>query len=178
MIYVRDDDVMVASSSHKDPVGRFRGVHDTIVKAGAMHRPSILIAEIQQFPDAIEFIKLETQAGRMQPQFHGLRHIDYGKLTSDQIKDHIQIGQLVFMKWGLDPFTRFYTPWGASSDTIMLACADENVLMVDCDTDYYPATNVRRDPDASYKKYKDKEIMIHWWEGMGKLVDALDKTKQ
>jgi peptidoglycan/xylan/chitin deacetylase (PgdA/CDA1 family) len=178
MIYIRDDDVMVDSSSHDDVVGRFRGVHSIIVKAGAMHRPGILIAEIQRFPEAIEFVKLETAAGRMEPQFHGLRHVDYGKLTHDQIRDHLQIGQMVFELWGLPRFTRFYTPWGASADFIQQACEAEDVVMVDCDKDYHPATNVRRDPDASYEKYKGKEIMIHWWEGLGKLTDALEKTKK
>lgn len=177
MIYVRDDDVMVDSSSHKDVVGRFRGVHDIIVKAGAMHRPGILIAEIQRFPEAIEFVQYETQAGRMEPQFHGLRHVDYGKLTKEQIQDHLQIGQMVFEMWGLPRFTRFYTPWGASALHIDVACVEEGVVMVDCDEGYHPARNVRRDPDASYEKYKGKEIMIHWWEGIGKLTEALEKTK-
>lgn len=177
-VYVRDDDVMVGSSSFDDPVGRFRGVHGVIVAAGAMHRPGILISEIQHFPDAIQFIQEETKQGRMDPQFHGLRHVDYGKLTGDQIRDHIQIGQFVFYQWGLPPFTRFYTPWGASADFISEACEAEGVKMVDCTTDYHPARNVRRDKDASYEKYNDKEIMIHWWEGMGKLVDALAVTKK
>jgi peptidoglycan/xylan/chitin deacetylase (PgdA/CDA1 family) len=177
MIYVRDDDVMVDSSRHKDPVGRFRGVHKLIVEAGAMHRPGVLIAEIQQFPEAIEFIQYETEQGRMEPQFHGLRHVDYAKLTTTQTQDHLQIGQMVFKKWGLPRFTRFYTPWGANALHLEIACVDEDVLMVDCKKDWYPIQHVRKDPEVCYEKYKGKELMMHWWEPLGKFVEALDKTK-
>jgi len=178
MIYVRDDDVLVPSSSHTDPEGRFRGVHNIIVKHGALHRPGILVTEIQQFPDTLEFCKRETATGRMSPQFHGLRHIDYGKLSEEEITGHLKMAQRVFMHWFGVEFKRFYTPWGARAPQIQRACDEVGVLMVDCKTDYHPARNIRRDPDACYEKYNEKEIMIHWWEGVGKLVEALKRVKQ
>lgn len=180
MIYVRNDDVLAASRAFKNEqcVERFKYVHSEILKYGAMHRPAILLMEIQNFPTAIEFCIQETKEGRMSPQFHGLRHVDYGGLSYEHVVDHLEIAQEFFLSWFGQPFKFFYTPWGGNADYLRDACATVGATLRDCNEDYFPARSVRRDPEASYEKYNEKEIMIHWWEGLGKLTGALKVTQK
>ena len=178
MLYVRDDDVLVNSEGFKDPEGRFRGFHNEVFKHGAMHRPAILITEILDYPDTIDFIKEKTGLGEMEPQFHGYKHIDYARVRYLDILDHIQIGKRMFDRWGLPPFTRFYTPWGANTEFIKMACKAENVELVDCRHNYLPVSFAKKDTNATPEKYNGVEVATHWWEkGMKGFITFMDKVR-
>jgi hypothetical protein len=170
MIRVRDDDVLVHSSGYSDAeaVARFKRVHEIIVNGGGLHVPAVLIMEILDFPEAIEFIGEETKAGRMEPQWHGMEHVDYAKKTEEEIVADIIMSQLQFREWFDCKFTKFYTPWGANAAHIKKACDRLNVEMVDC-SDIIRCVHVNREPEKF--RGKDIEIMIHWWEGVGRLRD-------
>jgi peptidoglycan/xylan/chitin deacetylase (PgdA/CDA1 family) len=174
MIYVRDDDVLVPSSSHEDSAGRFRGVHNIIAGHGFIHRPSIIVTQIQQFPSTIEFIREKYEAGEMEPQWHGLEHVDYATKGFEEIVYDIQTSQEFFMSnFGVE-FTRFYTPWGANAEHIDLACRSVGIEMIDC-SDLIEPSHIIKDPDPTYEKYDGKEVFIHWWTaGVNKLIGALD----
>lgn len=176
MIRVRDDDVLVHSSGFNDEevVKRFKRVHQIIVDGGGLHVPAILTLEIQDFQEVLPFILEETLAGRMEPQWHGWEHVDYAKLTEDQIVEEIIMSQIGFREWFDCEFTKFYTPWGANAKHIKKACDRSNVEMVDC-SNLIRCVHVNREPEKF--KGKDIEIMIHWWEGVGRLEKALGRLK-
>ena len=87
MIYLRDDDVLVSSSSSQG-LKRFKQIHNWVAEVpGILHIPTILVTEIQQFPEGIEFVREETAKGKMRPELHGLEHIDYNKLSRRRDRD-------------------------------------------------------------------------------------------
>jgi hypothetical protein len=173
-VRVRDDDVLVPSSSHSDPIARFKEANHVIVKKGAIHVPAILITEIQQFPKVLPFIRQETWAGRMEPQWHGWEHVDYAKIPRKQIEREIQDSQKLFMEWFGVEFTKFYTPWGANAQHIQDACNACGIEMVDC-SNLIKCQHVIQDYQAYVNR--DIEILWHWWEGMGRLRSALNVLK-
>src|SRR3990167_5839336 len=90
MIRMRDDDVLVPSSSWKDVFGRFRQVHAWIVDCPQMiHVPTLITEELSDFPECVEYIKFETRLGRMAPELHGALHVDYAKLHEFHMREHI-----------------------------------------------------------------------------------------
>jgi len=175
-IRVRDDDVMVHSSGFNDEecVERFKRVHEIIVEGGALHVPAILITEILDFSDVIVFIRQETLAGRMEPQWHGWKHVDYAKIPQEQIEREIKMSQTRFREWFGRGFTKFYTPWGADASHINDACNRQKVHMVTC-ADIVRCVHVNREPEKF--RGKDVEILIHWWEGVGRLEKALGRLQ-
>jgi len=176
MLYVRDDDVLLPSSSYPDAFGRFRQVHDWIRQAEGkiIHRPAILVTEIQAFPDCIEYIREKTKAGEMEPEIHGLEHIDYGKLTKTQVKEHLTICR----DFILDKFefnaSRWYTPWGASQAHLHEVADNMGITLVDCSQ-----INKMRGKHGVCQRLKEgtpielfdgQEIFTHWWEGGSRLL--------
>lgn len=186
MIRVRDDDVLISSRGHSDPFGRFRGVHNTIMGAkvpGAkdpvlsapdkfIHVPSILVTEIQEFPACVEYVKSETSEGRMKPELHGLMHIDYGNLTLEAVVDHLERG-MEWMERSLDVIPKiWYTPWGSNQPHLYEAANSVGLKLVDCSNIIQPKNvinGLRKYREEAFKTYKDAEVIIHWWEGIGRL---------
>jgi hypothetical protein len=181
MIFVRDDDVLMASSQWPDPFVRFKEVHEMICRYDfALHVPALLTSELDKFPEAIQYIRTETNAGRMQPEFHGIEHIDYANLTSEEILwNYMQAQGWFYRNIGVE-FTKHYTPWGAGADErgahIGPTAAHAGIVMVTCANLLEPE-HIIADPDASQAKYEGREIFIHWWAGIGKLQRALDKLR-
>lgn len=174
LITVRDDDVLVHSSSHADPEARFVKVHEIIIRYGATHVPSILCGDIQDFPGTIKYIKAEMALGRMAPQLHGWRHVDYGKMTDQEVD--ADLGRCVewFNNTLGQPPSIFYTPWGADSPKLRALAEKHSMKLVGVDGTTVPS-HIRRDPD----KYlgRDVEIFIHWWQGVNRLENALRIVK-
>jgi peptidoglycan/xylan/chitin deacetylase (PgdA/CDA1 family) len=166
---VRDDDVLMHSRRIKDVVRRFKGVHEHILRLGAVHVVALLETELQEFPEGIKYIKEEFLNGRMEAQFHGNAHVDYAKKTYLEIREDIQQGQRFFDKHFGVPFSTFYTPWGANAEHILHACEDEGVKMVDCSNIAEPGWIIEH---WGKKDFTDREILIHWWRA--KDLEELD----
>ena len=167
MLYFRDDDVLVRSSGHKSSLKKFQQVHRWIsVNESLMHVPTILVTEIQEFPDAIKYIFKETKEGRMLPQLHGLEHKDYNKLTLEEIKSELhQAKEWMISNLEVTP-TQFMTPWGANSDKIQEASRQVDLKVIDCSRKLSPKevlNHLRRGLDP--KHFDNQMIMFHWWEG-------------
>jgi peptidoglycan/xylan/chitin deacetylase (PgdA/CDA1 family) len=171
MITVRDDDVLLPSSSHKDPFARFKLVHELIVEHGAHHIPTILCGEIQAFPEAVEYIKIETAAGNMTPELHGWLHSPYHQWSGEEVEADLKRCVEWFTPTFGHPPTRFYTPWGSNTPIIAEAAKKHGMILVDC-TEVLPPTHVRRHPEK-YRGHQDAELFIHWWEGINRLNTAL-----
>jgi len=187
-IYIRDDDVLVGSSSWDNPFGRFRQVHEWTKKSDkVMHVPTILVTEIQQFPEAIEYIKSETKDDYMQPQLHGLRHVDPGKLSFRKLRDELkEAKEWMFNTLEVMP-TKWYTPWGAGDargqEYIWEAANLENMEMVTCKdinklNGRYGVVQRIKDGADPLVFLEDKEIFLHWWEGgqrLNRVIHYIEK---
>ncbi len=165
-VIIRNDDVLCPSSAFSDPVERLKKFHRWIVDVPdhVLHVPAILVTEIQEYPEAIEYIQEETAQKRMSPQIHGLTHIDYGGISLDQIRDHL--GQCV--EWMSNTFeerpTHFMTPWGSNSQDIQKACNELGLIVMDCSKIVKPSnalTHIRR---YGLEGLRGRYVLTHWWE--------------
>ncbi len=187
MIRVRDDDVLLSSSSYSDELGRLKQIHDWIceVPDTLIHVPAILVLEIQEFPEAIEYVRQETVEGRMLPEIHGLSHKDYASLTEKEIQAELNVCRdWIHYKFGHEA-TKFYTPWGAGADErgahIKPAAAAIGIEAVTCEKinklqGRYGVCQLLRDGNPlSY--FDGGEIFMHWWEGGSRLKRIVEVAK-
>jgi hypothetical protein len=176
MIGVRDDDILLDSSDWGNPFLRFQEIHRWILAVKnypVMHVPTILTTEIQEYPECIEFIREETAQGRMDPQLHGVRHVDPGKFGYNGLIEQLKEGKgWMEDNLGVTP-TRYYTPWGAGEangqEWMWKASTKCDLKMVTCEG-YYKMSG-RHGVVQMLKEGKDprtflegKEIFMHWWQ--------------
>jgi peptidoglycan/xylan/chitin deacetylase (PgdA/CDA1 family) len=96
----------------------------TISPENLLFVPTILVEEIQKWPEVIEMLKDSVQEGTSAPQLHGWQHLDYAAEPQSKIERHLDMS----LEWfntvlGYAP-TIWATPWGAKASTAMdLACA-------------------------------------------------------
>lgn len=183
MIIVRDDDVLIRSSSFKSPFNHFQTVHNWICEVKQLlHVPAILVTEIAEFPEAIEYIKDQTKAGLMRPEIHGLEHIDYGKLQEPEIRDHLsKCKDFIYDNFGTLA-TTFYTPWGANAPQIYQAADSVDLKVTDCSrinklAGRYGIVQRMRDGEDPAKFLEGEEIFFHWWEGGLRLRRVVEVLK-
>jgi peptidoglycan/xylan/chitin deacetylase (PgdA/CDA1 family) len=187
VIRVRDDDVLIGSSGVKDELARFKMVHEWIceVPDTLIHVPTILVTEIQKFPEAIDYVQEETEQGRMLPEIHGLSHKDYASLSTDEIQcDMEYCRDWIYKQFGHKP-TKFYSPWGAGADErgahIGPACAEMDIELVTCE--FINKMNGRYGVIQQLKDGRDlsylgtQEIFLHWWESMARLKRIVEVAK-
>lgn len=170
-IRVRDDDVLIGSSSWDNSLGRFQQVHNWCLRSPlVIHVPSILVTEIQQFPEAIEYIKAETKRNKMEPQIHGLSHIDYAKLPIEEVKEHLKICK-DWINNNMDYLpTKWYTPWGANAAHLYDAAQEEHLELIDCSNllklnGRFGVIQALKEGHDPIRFLLGKEIFMHWWEG-------------
>jgi hypothetical protein len=187
MIRVRDDDVLLPSSSYSSELGRLKQIHEWIceVPDQLIHVPTILILEIQEFPEAIRWMQEETAEGRMLPEIHGLSHKDYAALTEKEIIAELNVCRdWIDYKFG-HVATKFYTPWGAGADErgahIRPAAASIGIELVTCEnlTKLCGRQGVVQElMDGRGIDYIDGgEIFLHWWEGGSRLKRVVEVIK-
>jgi len=182
MIYVRNDDVLIQSSSWDDPLGRLKQIHGWICESDRfLHIPAVLVTEIQEFPEAIEFISEETAEGRMLPELHGLTHIDYAKLSESEIIDQLSEGKDWMQdKFGLVP-NRFFSPWGGNAEHMYTASAACDLELIDCSRINKMNGRhgiVQRLKDGESIDYlEDDYIFSHWWQGGARLKRIIEVAK-
>lgn len=161
---IRDDDVLMGGFD------RFKKVHEAILKVeDVIHVPAILTTDLSKYPEAVNYIFEETCAGRMIPELHGEKHIDYAQLEKEEVVEALKRS----MDWMLINLqrlpTKWYTPWGANADHLYDAAEEVDLELIDC-------TNIiqlkKAKPALTSKYYKDfatnyksiGEVMIHFWE--------------
>jgi peptidoglycan/xylan/chitin deacetylase (PgdA/CDA1 family) len=187
MIRVRDDDVLLPSSSYSCELGRLKQVHQWIceVPDTFIHIPTILVLEIQEFPEAIRWIQEETAEGRMFPEIHGLSHKNYAELSEKEIVSELNVCRdWIHYKFGHEP-TKFYSPWGAGADEagahIGPAAASTGIELVTCENitklqgRYGVVQELMDGRDLSY--IDGGEIFMHWWEGGSRLKRVVEVAK-
>lgn len=190
MIRVRDDDVLIGSSSHPDPLAEFKRVHKLICESSRLiHVPAILIHHnistgspgIVDFPGAVEFVQEKTDDGKMLPEVHGWQHIDYAKLSTAEVVDDLKRCQDFILKHFGRMATKWYTPWGANAPHLYEAANHVELELVDCS-----AINklqgrygvVKRLSDGKSIDYLEgDEIFMHWWQGGSHLRRVVEVLK-
>ena len=204
-IRIRDDDVLVESSGRRGTeFARFKGFHNIVCldERHFIHVPAILVTEIQAFPECIDFIRYETANGKMEPEVHGLHHIDYAALSMDEVTAHlIEAKQWIKDNLRWEP-TIWYSPHGAGADVrgahLSVAAHDAGLKLITCEkmikpsalvydvravkgtdkeTGLHPATPTMR-LDELLIKWEGKEILRHWWEGIGALTESIKFFKE
>jgi peptidoglycan/xylan/chitin deacetylase (PgdA/CDA1 family) len=189
MIRVRNDDVLLPSSSYSSELGRLKQIHEWIceVPDTLIHVPAILITEIQKFPECIEWIRKETEEGRMLPEIHGLSHKDYASLGTREIQNEMEeCRDWIWDKFGVVA-NKFYSPWGAGADTrgahIRPACEGVGIELVTCENisklsgRYGVVQQLMDGRDISYLNDFGGEIFMHWWEGGARLKRVVEVIK-
>ena len=187
MIRVRDDDVLLSSSSYSCELGRIKQIHEWIceVPDRMIHVPAILVTEIKEFPECIEWVRQETAEGRMLPEIHGLSHKDYASLSSAEIRLELEECKEWIFKQFNHTATKFYTPWGAGADDrgshIEGAASVLGLKMVTCE--HINKMNgrygvIKELMDGRDLSYMDgQEIFMHWWEGGSRLKRIVEVAK-
>jgi len=188
-IRIRDDDVLVHSSSFPNKeFERFKGFHNMVKENPKhfMHVLAVLTTEIQAFPECIEYIKKETAAGTMYPEVHGLHHIDYANLSFEEVTNQLSEAKaFIIDKFNYVP-TIWYSPWGAGADArgahLRPAALEAGLNLVTCQGMIQPSKLIHEiretayDPEAKVeliKRWEGKEILRHWWEGSGALMESI-----
>lgn len=181
LIRIRNDDVIIVGSDCSTPIERFKHVHEQICRTDKLiHVPTIIVDDIQRWPELVKYIKDETKAGRMIPEIHGRWHIDYGKLPIQEVLDQLSYCQLWFVEnLGHMP-TKWYTPWGASQPHLHRAADMANLELVDCSRTVKLKGRhglpqlMKEGKPLSY--FDGQEVIMHWWNGLdvqrlGELVE-------
>jgi peptidoglycan/xylan/chitin deacetylase (PgdA/CDA1 family) len=187
-IIIRDDDVLLSSTAHYErSFERFKFVHETVCRSSRLkHVPALLTGEIQEFPDAVEYIQFETKSGRMFPELHGLTHIDYGKLSEQEVSEQLSQAKAWFEETlGYSP-TKWYTPWGSSSPAQTAGAKSVGLTATDCSNAIkfkgrYGVPQLMRD-GVPLSYFNNRELIIHWWNGMdverlAAFVEVLNETR-
>lgn len=167
MIRLRDDDVLITSKGWADPFARFATVHRwATISPGILHVPSLIVEDLSDFPQCVEFIRDETAAGRMEPEFHGMLHIDYAALERPHVLEHLHEG-IEWMEQNIGRRPKiWYTPWGANAEHLWTAADEVGLQLVDC-TKIYTIQRVTRElrlGETTVDAVKDREVFLHWWE--------------
>lgn len=168
MIYIRDDDILVESKGFRDSFKRFMQVHDwTLLSDRVLHVPTILVTEIQEFPQAIDFINQEFNEGNMLPQLHGFVHEDYGAKDIDTVREHLEKSLAWWDATMSAPIpTKWYTPWGSTQPHLTEAANDYGLEVKGIDTPvlegpYGVIANMKKGVPPDYLENQD--ILVHWW---------------
>jgi len=164
MIRVRDDDVFIRPS-----FGKFKETHETILDfPNAIHVAGI-ICDSPWEPEVLEYIRHETVRKKIEIQLHGWQHIDYAKLTKDEMRGHMKMS----FEWLHDHFwvkpTIWYTPWGAHTPVMDEVAAEFNLALVDCSnilqTNKMLEALRSKHRGAYIKGFREHgEVLIHYWE--------------
>ncbi len=187
MIGIRDDDIILPSSSYENELDRVKQIHEWIceVPDRMIHIPTILVTEIQEFPEAVEWVRQETQEGRMLPEIHGFEHVNYAELTYETVVNQLEYcAGWIRRKFDYEP-TRWYTPWGAGEDEagahLRPAAEAVGLTLVTCKNinklngRYGVIQELKDGRDLSY--LDNQEIFMHWWTGGSRLKRVVEVAK-
>jgi len=182
LIRIRSDDVLVHSEQMKGvEFNKWRKHHQWVLEAPDYfyHVAAILCKDIQDFPNAIAFINEEVGAGRLALDLHGWEHVDYAKLTQEEIELHLEQSFEFFLKTFNCLPTRWATPWGGNSSDISKAARKYSLQVegvIDPVIDQGQAVHIVQSAN-SIVPLLGKVIMVHWFERGLKLWRIIQAAK-
>lgn len=169
MIVIRNDDVLRESTGKYKgkEFNRFRFVHEQICRAPEklLHCPAILCQEIEAYPEAIDYIKQETKAGRMRPYLHCLNHSeDWTARSFDDIEDMLGQCDNWFSERLEYEFLVWATPWGAASEQALRAAAEIGIRLETTAETIEDKPAVRLvESTGSVDCLEGRTVLLHWW---------------
>lgn len=171
-IIIRNDDVLLTTSEKWErSFNCFKGVHKTICSSPKLkHVPAVLVEDLQRLPEVTAYLQMETFEGRMFPELHGLRHIDYGALPELEVVEQL----VTAMEWFETTFgyapKKWYTPWGATQPHLHTAAKSLGLEAVDCSGPIkfkgrFGVWQMLQD-NVPLSRFEGREIIMHWWDGL------------
>lgn len=164
MLRIRVDDVLVKNSSFVgSPQKRFKQISRWLEQSNhIIHVPTILVKDIQHYPDTVEFIKIKITENKMFPELHGWDHVDYNKLDEKSIHEHLDKS----MNWFNDTLKFlpkvWATPWGAESEKLTKLASQYNLIVEGTGQCIEPAHWLRLAREHNVLR-TDITVMEHWW---------------
>lgn len=129
------------------------------------HMPTILVTETDEhFPQIIPWLEEETKEGRMSPQIHGYAHVDYNKLSPEEIREHLEKCLTWFDEHLQFQPTIWATPWGATSDKISKAAREFSLTVQGVTEVVAPDAALRAVQQLGISCLHGEVIMEHWWQ--------------
>lgn len=182
IIRVRFDDVLVQSKPMKgQEFQKFKKHHKWCLEATEVFYPTaaVLCSEIQQFPEAVEYIRSELDEGRLYIDLHGWEHIDYAKLTQDEIEEHLEKSFDYLLKTFRCLPVRWATPWGANSEAIQNACRKYCIAWEGVENPVIDqaAAVARVRNTKTVESLRGLVVMVHWFERGLKLYRIVQAAK-
>jgi len=169
VIRVRMDDILVHSKPMKGKeFQKWRKHYNWCLEAPELFYPTaaILCSEIQQFPEAVDFIRGELAEGHLYLDLHGWEHIDYTKLSEKEINEHLEKSFEYMLKAFNCLPVRWATPWGGFSDAIRFGCKQ---FSLSWEGTQHPVLDqgiavdqVRK--HGNIEVLDGKVVMVHWFE--------------
>ena len=202
---MRDDDVLLKSSTWSKPFLRFKELHEYMTQTPKIiHVPALLYKESQHFgSELVDYIKQETKLHRIQPEIHGYEHINYGtrvrgtpggpkdsppetwtpeevEAAKNWVREEIKFTR----DWITETFGRapkfWYTPWGANQSHLYEVAKELGLILVDCNANFAPIENVcekLRNKTTTIERLDGMEVFFHWWS-RGNRVHRLTRAIQ
>jgi peptidoglycan/xylan/chitin deacetylase (PgdA/CDA1 family) len=179
-VRIRIDDVMWDSSeypSREKAIRQFTKIHRWTTQTSLVtHIPTILVEDIQKYPEVITLVEQETKEGRMSPELHGYHHIDYCSQPEDVIEEHLEKS----FKWfretlDIEP-TIWCTPWGGTNKKIEDIAKKHHLTVETTHNTVSPGIAVKvmkRNPAGMF----GHTIMDHWWKRGLQLLRVVDILK-
>lgn len=167
---VRIDDVLINGSGTKDPEKRFAQITRWLEQTPLIeHVPTILVEDIQKYPNTIKLIQEKTKEGKMFPQLHGWQHVGYGELPEKEIIAHLE----KCFEWfnttlGYSP-TIWATPWGGENEKLD-KIADIFGMKVEGVKNCYDPGRWLRETEQQNSPLFNVTVMEHWWVSGLKLL--------
>lgn len=172
-ITVRIDDVMWNSSAwtKERAERRFQSQcrHILSTNGKVVCMPTILVRDIQDFPDTINYLSKHLDS--IVPQLHGYEHINYSSISKKEIDNHLRLAIRWFQDtWGYNP-TIWATPWGGANKD-MHSVAHDHGLKIQTTSGTITLNEAIKSIRAG--TIPSKTIMIHWWEKGTRLLQMCD----
>ena len=169
MIVIRDDDVLWDRRNHKfaplTEVERFKQVHEWLCQSDqVLHVPAILVKQIQEYPEGIEYIKKRTYEGYMKPQLHGWDHSDYSTMDLDLIRGHLFKCFEWFYEVNLPMPSKLYATFGNTSKSMKKVASEFGLEMVGLDKKKTSLMRICKEKRDLTPYENGEEIFMHWWQ--------------
>lgn len=181
MVIIRVDDVMCDSSAWNRPraIRRINAFQRWMKDINQIkYQPTILVSEIQEYPEVVTNLNIGIKEGYVYPMIHGYKHIDYGSLSQLDIEIHLE----KCMDWFKKVFDyvpkQWATPWGAKSIQMKNAAKKFDLEVqttqntIDVKKAIYHLKN-----GSNIDIFHNQLILEHWWNRGSTLLKFIDCIK-
>ena len=162
---------MVSSSSftRERAINRVVQIHRWMDKAPQgyfNYIPTVVVSEMDNWPEITSLLRHETIAHKISPQIHGWEHIDYGSVSKTVIRGHLDKCLNWFKNTLWYEPTIWASPWGAWTRD-MEEVASEFDLTLETTAPTVPLgrlIEMTKKNGVEAIRYGNPLVLCHWWE--------------